>query len=215
MVRCERRTPAGCNVFRSTLEDWRDPHSIPLECATPNDTPLQHSTAAESKETPMKCPNSRGPRNSRSAPTRAHPQHPVSPKRFLHATVSSKPMKQSRKELTNGAACLPMLASVVLAICFLVGPCLHASSVSIEPSRSPERYLVNSSPIAVSVGSPERQVRLQNKAPRRQVSFGVLPSVGVLELPDALGERTITESLRRDLAVFARPNDRAPPQLTS
>ena len=106
--------------------------------------------------------------------------------------------------------CLAVGVGLFIASSFLV-PLVDARRDSEDRSRP----LANASPTELAVSSLEGQIRIQNKAPRRQPAFGLLPSGGELELPGINVERSPAEALCQILTTCSRPNDRAPPGLTS
>ncbi len=124
-------------------------------------------------------------------------------------------MMRSVKNEMNGAACLPTITTVVLAVCLLLGQGFRAPNFASQFfGNSLENYIVNSAPIDSAFISAERSIRLQTKAPRRQVPFGDLPLSSMLEVPGAFGQRTLVEALCPASTIPAHPNDRAPPLLT-
>lgn len=121
-------------------------------------------------------------------------------------------IKRSLKEVVHCVASLPLLAGVVLAVCFLSGQGVRASNFAGESIPSSRAGLLTGSfPTDDGIVSHQNQSQVQSKAPRRQLSFGALPSV-VLSLFAAVGgERTSCVEPRALLTTLARPNDRAPP----
>src|SRR5439155_19783555 len=122
---------------------------------------------------------------------------------------------RSQKE-QNVAVCRPSLTATVLGICLLFGQGFRAPNFAFESfGRSLKNYITSSAPIDAAFTSAERLVRVQNKAPRRQVSFGAVPPNSMLEVPAACGRRTIVETRCPSSATPTRQSDRAPPPLNA
>lgn len=125
-------------------------------------------------------------------------------------------MKQSLKELMRGSVLTPTFTSVVLAICLLIGHGFRTSDFPSESvGRGLENFIASSAPVDSTFTSAERQVRVQNKAPRRQMSFGVVPRNPMLGVQAVSGRRPFIEACCPSSASPTRPNDRAPPLLTA
>jgi hypothetical protein len=123
------------------------------------------------------------------------------------------PMKRAPKESTNGFPSLPTLTSVVLAVCFLLGPGFRNFAAHSFAANTESR-LTNSSPIDAAVTSSARQIRFNSNGPRRQLSYGALPAISILDLRDGGGERTIAKARPLASVILSFPNDRAPPYAT-
>ena len=134
-------------------------------------------------------------------------------KRVIDFDQSMKrPLKNLKSSYTHSLA----LTSAVLATCLLIGQGFREPNFASEPfERSIENYIASSAPIDTAFTSGERQIRVQNKAPRRQVSFGAAPPSSMLEMPASCCRGAVVESPCPSSAIPARPNDRAPPMLTS
>jgi hypothetical protein len=97
-------------------------------------------------------------------------------------------------------------------MCLLLGQGFRVSNFTALafPANS-ETYIESSFQFDSAVIGLERQVPTQNKAPRRQASFGVLPTGIEVVLPDVAGERTLAEVRCDSLIAASHQNDRAPP----
>src|SRR2546421_2302638 len=106
----------------------------------------------------------------------------VSANASLRATVQSL-ITRSQKE-QNVAVCRPSLTATVLGICLLFGQGFRAPNFAFESfGRSLKNYITSLASIDAAFTSAERLVRVQNKAPRRQMSFGAVPPNSMLEVP--------------------------------
>jgi len=121
-------------------------------------------------------------------------------------------MRQSLKEQINRAGSVTTFTSVVLTICLMIGQGSRTPAFSGESfGTSLENYIAKSAPVDSGFASADRQVRVQNKAPRRPVSLGALPPGSSMEAPAACGMRSPAEAPCPASATPRRPSDRAPP----
>src|SRR5690349_21177748 len=123
-----------------------------------------------------------------------------------------KALPQKRRDRVTCAPGIASLTSLALGICLLFGPGFRASNLTLRLySEISANYFESSYQPDSAITRLERQGPASEKAPRRQVSFGVLPSAVELAPADGAGVRTVAEVRCDRLITASHQNDRAPP----